>query len=145
MNRKARRLMKNNAEKLADQMLTAVYDYTPDGRRFDRVSAPDAIAALRRAFILMLKGGGEPLAVLLKPETARQFPRGNVEIPEGYGSYLAVGLDKDGRGSYSIRTLYAPGLPRVIADGVGRHEALQSLAKVTAYGGFPVGETKGAC
>lgn len=141
MNRKQRRLIKSNAPTVAAQMAGQAYDYTPAGRLM-RVTHPVAVAALTRAFQHMLANGCEAHTTRLSSTTAEAFPRG-APTPAGATSYLAVGLDPDGRGTYSIRSIMTPGAPANLADLLNRRAALLHLQELTKTRGFPMGEPEG--
>ena len=57
-----------------------------------------------------LQNGGEPQVMRLTIAEADAFPRRGSDL-KGAHPYLAVGLDLDGRGTYSLRHIYTPGAP----------------------------------
>ena len=141
MNRKQRRSVKANAAAIAAEMAGAAYDYTPAGALV-RVTHLVAIAALARAFRHMIANGCEAHTTRISSATADAFPRGN-PTPEGASSYLAVGLDPDGRGTYSIRAIATPGAPAYLAEILNRKAALHHLSTHTRTRGFPLGKAEG--
>jgi hypothetical protein len=136
MNRQQRRNVKANAPAIAEEMARLAYDYTPEGELV-RVADPVAQAALKRAFLHMLKNGCEPHTTRISDVTAAAFPRAK-QPPAGVSTYLAVGLDPDGRGTYSIRSITTPGAPAHIAEVLNREYALRHLQEHTARRGFPI-------
>lgn len=141
MNRKQRRSIKANAAGIAAKMAGAAYDYTTAGALV-RVTHPVAIAALVRAFQHMLANGCEAHTTRISSATANAFPRGN-PTPQGALSYLAVSLDPDGRGTYSIRAIATLGAPAYLAELLNRKAALHHLSAHTGTRGFPLGKAKG--
>ena len=140
MNRKVRRLMKANAPSIAAEMAGQAFDYTPAGKLV-KVSHPAAVAALTRAFQHMLLNGGEPHTIRISSATAEAFPRG-VPTPEGATSYIAVGMDPDGRGTYSIRAAVTPHAPPEIAEMLNREAVLHHLQPHLQTRGFPIGDAQ---
>lgn len=131
-NRAMRRKAAAHAAKTAKLLAMTAFNYTPGGSKVVAVEAPEAIAALTWAFTALLQNGCEPLAVRLKPETAAQFPEGDIDKIEGGTPYLAVGLDPDRRATYLVQ--YAktvntpPGAPASLADKMNREAVLRNLA-----------------
>jgi hypothetical protein len=136
MNRKQRRAAKTVADGAAAQMAAAAFDYTAQGQLV-RVTHPKAVAALQRAFALMIEGGCHPIATRIPHSTAETFPRAIGYGPE-VASYLAVGLDPEGRGTYSLRAIVTPDAPPALADQYNRQAALECLRPLTASRGFPI-------
>ena len=141
MNRNQRRTLRANAPAIAALMAETVYDYTPAGAMV-RVTHPAAVAALTRAFQHMIASGGEPHTMRIPSATAEAFPRRS-PTPAGATSYLAVGLDPDGRGTYSVRAIATPGAPPSLAEALNRKAALHHLSEHTQRRGFPMGKTQG--
>ena len=71
-NRAQRRAMGANAEALADRMVSKIFDF--ECGTLVSVTDPLAVGALRRAFRLMLRAEGEPVAIPLSPAEANGFP-----------------------------------------------------------------------
>lgn len=138
MNRKQRRQRQATATLLAG----TCYDYTPEGRVI-RVSHPEAIKALKRAFQMLIENDCEPQVVKLPYRVAVTFP-GKVERPD-LATYLAVGIDVDGRGTYSLRKIVTPGAAGTVAEMCNRAVALSCLAPKLKERGFPIKATAGTC
>ena len=139
MNRAQRRAMKGSADSLASTIAGRCYDI--HGAGLQRVCDPHSIKALTRAFALLLRSGGQPLAVPISEAEARGFPRFDGSLFTGGVSWLAVGMDAENRASYTLQT--AKGDDRSAAHEVARSLALSRLGLVCATAGFPMGEGMG--
>ncbi len=73
---------------------------------------------------------------------ADAFPRKETDL-KGAHPYLAVGLDPDGRGTYSLRHIYTPGTPADVAEMCNRNAALHHLGPHIKTRGFPAGSMAG--
>lgn len=142
MNRKQRRQRQATAKAAAALLAGACYDYTLEGRVI-RVSHPEAIKALKRAFQMLIENDCEPQVVKLPYRVAVTFP-GKVERPD-LSTYLAVGVDVDGRGTYSLRQIVTPGATGAAAEMCNRAVALSCLAPKLKERGFPIKATAGTC
>lgn len=86
-----------------------------------QVTDPNALGALRRGLTPMLRTGGNPVALPVSKAEAYGFPlHKDRQIPGGK-TWLAVGLDRDGRGSYALHSVRAE-------DGVAAHDVARTLA-----------------
>jgi hypothetical protein len=114
-------------------------------RRAIRGSAKATAAVLAGRcydFALLLRNGGRPVAVPVSETEARGFPRwAAMTLPDGV-TWLAVGMDGDGRASYSLHTASSP--IRALAHDAARVLALSKLAAICATRGFPMGPARGA-
>ena len=126
-NRAARRARKANAVSIATTLSALCYDFREDGTAV-RVSDAKAVAALKRAFVLMLRADGNPVAVPLSDVEAQAFIDGSV-------TWLAVGLDPDNRGAYALQSAKADSL--AVAHDAARALALARLSDVSGSRGFP--------
>jgi len=142
MNRQQRRAVKAVAEGAAEELSRLAYDYTPQGQLV-RVTHPKAVAALKRAFLLMIDNGCKPQVTRIAPDTAEAFPRAT-RPPEGVSCYLAVGLDPDARGTYSLRNITTPDAPPEVEEQLNRRAALAHLQPLIARRGFPQATGSGA-
>ena len=133
LNRAQRRAMKRKAPAHAAFMATCCFDFLKDG--VQPISAPQAVAALSRAFRRLIEAGGLPLAVPVTEAEALGFPERQVDHLPGAVTWLAVGLDVQGRGSYALHSALATN--RAIAHDAARTLALAQQAEVCAYPGFP--------
>lgn len=139
-NRALRRKMRAEAKPAAALMAARCYDFR-DGSDLVPVGAPMAVAALTRAFTLLLRNGGKPVAVPIAMAEAQAFPRWyNHAVPGGV-TWLAVGMDHDGRASYALQTASSPVL--AYAHDAARERALHDLALVCATSGFPAAKSRG--
>lgn len=139
-NRAQRRRMKGAAAPTAALMAARCYDFQSGGDLV-RITAPAAVAALTRAFALLLRFGGQPVAVPIAEAEARGFPRWSREVVPGGVTWLAVGMDTEGRASYALQTASSPFT--AFAHEAAREKALRSLAHVCATAGFPVSGSRG--
>jgi hypothetical protein len=136
MNRQQRRAARAVSDAAAIEMAANSFDYTPDGRLV-KVTHPKAVAALRRAYSVMMDNKCAPLATRISPEAAAKFPRAKRPL-EGVKSYLAVGLDPEGRGAYSLRDIATPDAPPELEDTLNRRAALAKLQPKLQRVGFPM-------
>lgn len=138
-NRAQRRAMKMNAKATAAKLAARCYDF----HRGVIVPVTDkrAIAVLTRAFTLLLRAGGRPMAVPITEAEALGFPGHEITRLPGGVTCLAVGIDTEGRASYALQS--AAGLDRAAAHDAARDRALSRLAGICATPGFPMGEAKG--
>ena len=133
--RAQRRIMKRKAGEMADRMARCCHDFHR-GALVPVTHAP-AIAALTRAFTLLLRAGGQSMAVPLSEAEALGFPRhARDRLAQGV-TWLAVGLDPEGRGTYALQSAASPDRPS--AHEAARSLALSRLAVTTATAGFPMG------
>ncbi len=133
LNRAQRRALKRKAPASAALMAACCFDFLKDGPK--PVTHPDAVAALTRAFRRLIETGGKPLAVPVSETEALGFPERTADILPGGVTWLAVGLDVQGRGSYALHTAISDDRP--VAHEVARSLALARLAEVCAFSGFP--------
>lgn len=137
MNRAERRKARATAGKVAGIFARCCADYDRTGKQ-QKVTHPRAIALLERAFTVMLQNGGEPHTIELTQKDAATFPRGaDTKAPEDCPSWLAVGVDREGRGTYTLRHSKVFGPDTHTAKRIAIAEAQADLAKHTAYPGFP--------
>lgn len=134
-NRNQRRAMKRNAVTNAAMLAACCFDY--DGEAMLPVADPLATAVLRRAFTRMLQAGGEPMAVPLSEAEARAFPfhEGEKRLLPGGVTWLAVGVDVSGRGTYAMQC--AKDESRALAHEAARAMALSRLRASLDMPGFP--------
>lgn len=144
LNRQKRRLLISEAGRLAAKLATSCFDYTPDGR-IVRVADSKAVRVLERAFATMLRKGGEPVVIEITPESASAFPRqkGRPAAPFDAKPWLAVGIDSEGRGTYSLRHLKIIGVDRSEAEAFAQVAMLGELERETGRPGFPMGAPMG--
>ncbi len=133
LNRAQRRAMKRKAPAHAALMATCCFDFLKDG--VQPITDPQAVAALSRAFRRLIEAGGQPLAVPVTEAEALGFPERQADHLPGAVTWLAVGLDVQGRGSYALHSALSP--DRATAHDVARTLALARLAEVCALPGFP--------
>jgi hypothetical protein len=133
LSRAQRRAMKRKAPANAAFMAACCFDFLKDGMK--PITAPQAIAALTRAFRRLIEAGGQPVAVPVTEAEALGFPERQADHLQGAVTWLAVGLDVQGRGSYALHSALSP--DRATAHDVARTLALAQLAEVCAYPGFP--------
>ncbi|MCF7700923.1 hypothetical protein [Loktanella sp. M215] len=141
MTRQERRKVKATAAKTAALFARVCTDYGPDGQ-LTPVDHPKAVAALQRAFHRLLQNGGEPQVMRLTLAEAEAFPRKGADL-KGAHPYLAVGLDPDVRGTYSLRHIYTPGAPADMAEMCNRNASLHHLRPHIRTRGFSAGPTTG--
>ena len=103
------------------------------------ITQPAAVAALARAFKRMVQADCQPLAVPLSQAEAQAFPRHKPQFVQAGATWLAVGLDTEGRGAYALQTAIGP--DRAQAHEAARARALADLARLTARHGFPDRQT----
>ena len=139
-NRAQRRAMKATTQAAAALMATRCYDFHAGGDLV-RITDPQYIVALTRAFTLLLRFGGTPVAVPIAETEARGFPRWRDDVAPGGVTWLAVGMDRDGRASYALQSASSP--LNALAHDAARERALGNLAHICATAGFPMGEARG--
>lgn len=133
-NRAQRRVLKHNAKAAAAQLARRCYDYRAGGGMAP-VIHPGAVAALTRAFTLLLHRCGEPVAVPIAKVEAEGFPRWPDDVAPVGVTWLAVGVDMEGRASYALQSAANPSLD--LAHEAARAKALAELERVCATRGFP--------
>lgn len=133
LTRAQRRAMKSKAPATAAVMAACCFDFLRDGMK--PITHPQAVAALTRAFRRMIEAGGKPVAVPVSDAEALGFPERKADHLPGGVTWLAVGLDVQGRGSYALHTAQSDDRP--IAHEVARSLALTRLAEVCASPGVP--------
>lgn len=68
------------------------------------VTDPAAIGALTRAFTLLLRFGGDPVAVPIAEAEAAGFPLWRDDVVSGGVAWLAVGIDSEGPGMIPLHS-----------------------------------------
>lgn len=134
MNRADRRVMKRKAPAAAAIMASCCFDFERGSLK--PVTELKAIEALTRAFTLLIRANGKPVAIPLSEAEAMGFPERNAGFLPGAVNWLAVGLDVQGRGTYALHS--ADSDNRQHAHEVARALALGRLAEVCATAGFPL-------
>jgi hypothetical protein len=134
MNRALRRAMKCNAKPTAALLARHCYDFEGGGKLV-RVADPKALVALSRAFELLLRNGGLSLALPVSEQEAAGFPNWHRDRLPNWVTWLAVGMDRDGRAAYCLQSASSPS--RAAAHDAAREKALQRLAGLCQTSGFP--------
>jgi hypothetical protein len=143
MNRAQRRKMRKAADTVAARFASACYDYTPKGRLV-RVTHPRAVALLEKAFAHMLRTGAASHVVKLTQQDGSTFPRGTHNaLPYPAPYWLAVGLDREGRGTYALEQIDIRGADAVTERRLAEAQVLARLARHTCYAGFPMPMAEG--
>ena len=137
MNRAQRRALQRNAPATAALMASCCFDFLTDGLK--PITNPVAVAALTRAFTHLIRSGGQPLAIPVSEVEALGFPERKPDHLPGAVTWLAVGLDVQGRGSYALHSALSQ--DRAAAHEAARALALSRLAEVCATAGFPAATT----
>lgn len=132
-NRAQRRAMKRDAPAKAALMAACCFDFLKDGMK--PITDPRAVAALTRAFRRMIEAGGNPLALPVTEAEALGFPERKADHLPGAVTYLAVGLDVQGQGTYALHCALSNDL--ATAHEVARTLALSRLNATCAFPGFP--------
>lgn len=144
MNRAARRKLAAQAPHLSRIMAASALDLT--ARKPVPVSQGPALLALERGFRLLLRTRQNgPVAIPLSQAEATAFPNPtDPGLVRRGASWLAVGLDPDGRGCWAVETVaafhHAPGdaarpLPGPSHDGA-RERALATVRRGMATRGL---------
>lgn len=110
LNRRDRRAQRARLRLDADRSAALLARFTLDlapGAGALPVSDPRAVRALEQGFRHVLRHGGAPHVVRLPEETALAFPSRGGPPPAGWAHYLAVGLDRAGRGTFVLRPIRA--------------------------------------
>lgn len=134
-NRAARRQMRACVRTAAAVLARCCIDRNPRTGRHVTVSAPRAVQALERAFALLLTEGGKPQVLRLTDEAAAAFPAHDPAIiPPGARPFIAVGLDVDGRATFTLRHIVVGNAAdatteRRAAEALMRAELAPSLAR----------------
>ena len=99
---------------------------------------PAAFAAMTRALRKCLKSGGSPALLKLNADEAEGFPNPRPHT-DGWQTWLAVGIDREGRGTYVTRAFKfngaAPNLELLEARTVMLDCLQSALAQPFRYGG----------
>lgn len=114
MNRAQRRRCAARADATAAILARTTHDRGEDGAA-RHVADPLAQAALRRAFAHVLRHGEGCHVMRLSAREAAAFPS-PPDTGGGGGAWLAVGFDRDGRGTYALRGLHVAGAPDALAE-----------------------------
>jgi hypothetical protein len=111
--------------------------HTRNGRIVATRAGERAVRVLARAFGEMLRTG-EPAVVQLSPAEALAFPGADPEGAQQAQSWLAVGIDVEGRGSYCLRHLHCgrSGLDRMTARRAVERLMLRELAEICGRAGL---------
>ncbi|MBL9050150.1 MAG: hypothetical protein JNK19_08575 [Tabrizicola sp.] len=125
--------MKSKAPATAAVMAACCFDFLKDGMK--PITHPQAVAALTRAFRRMIEAGGKPLAIPVSETEALGFPERRPDHLPGGVTWLAVGLDVQGRGAYALHSALSE--DKATAHEVARTLALARLAEVCSFPGFP--------
>lgn len=134
MNRTARRALKARAPTMARLWAATCLEFT--GGRLQRVDAPAAVEAMRKAFQRMVEAGGAPMAVPISEEAAMGFPARRAQPMPGAAHILAVGVDVDGRGTCALESVISE--DRALAHEMGRQRALKRLRECMAVPNYPI-------
>lgn len=140
MTRAQRRAMKRKAPASAALLAATCFDFMKG--ELKPITNPQAVAALTRAFRRLIEAGGQSLALPVSEAEALGFPERKADHLPGGVTWLAVGLDVQGRGSYALHTALADN--RAVAHEVARTLALARLREVCAFPGFPTVHLPGA-
>lgn len=145
MNRSARRKLAANAEALSVLMAASCLGYSKAGA-LGRIKDAGATKALEGAFASMLRQGGEPVVIQIGNEVANAFPFQSVPdviFASLAKAWLAVGIDRAGRGTYAMRRLVIAGSTEAEERDIAEVAMLGELARELNVPGFPVGTTAG--
>ena len=107
MNRAQRRRLAAQADRAAHLLASATFDRAPDGR-LAHVAHPRAQRALARAFAHLIRHDHRSHLTRIAPQDAAAFPS-PAEVPDGWAAWLAVGVDRDGRGTFVLRSVRVEG------------------------------------
>ena len=137
------RLLRRKADQIAAEMAASCLSYSPQGY-LARVADSPAVRALATAFATMLRNGGEPAVIEITQEAADAFRRGSApRATLDVKHWLAVGLDREGRGTYSLRHLEIVCADRAEAAAFAQIVMLGELARETGQPGYPMGAPMG--
>lgn len=136
--RTERRKMRACAKTVAPLLARSCLDSDPRTGRKTAVDHPRAVAVLERAFNRLMTEAGEIQIIALTEETAGTFPAYDPgRIPPGAKPWLAVGLDLDGRGTFTVRHVLAPFAPDATTERRAAELALKAeLAPHLARSGW---------
>lgn len=140
MNRQARRQLAANADTLSVLMAATCLGYAP-GKATALVRNARAVQVLQAAFAKMMRGGGEPQVVQIAKEVADAFPlqrKGDVDFADLAKAWLAVGIDREGRGTYAMRRLVIRGVSPTEERDIAEVAMLGELARELNMPGFPI-------
>jgi hypothetical protein len=108
-NRTQRRKLRACAKTYAPLLAQTCLNFDTHTGRTTVVEDPLAVAVLERAFNRLLIEGGQIQTLALTEEVARTFPAYDPgRILPGAKPWLAVGLDIDGRGTFTLRHILVP-------------------------------------
>ena len=136
-NRRYRKVMAAKAKVLAVKLAGTAIDYDRAGRLV-KVTDARARAVLRQAYERMLRAGGEPQLLQLAHDTAAAFPRGGQAPDDRASAWLAVGVDRAGMATYTLRWLDVSGLDPVTRRTAAEAALFTELAAECGIAGFPV-------
>ena len=83
----------------------------------------------------MIEAGCRPVAIPITEQEADGFPRHAASRHAGSVTWLAVGVDTEGRGAYALQS--AASKVRAAAHDAAKEKALANLALICAAPGFP--------
>ena len=146
MNRRERRILVAEADRLAIRLASSCVDYTTDGAVV-RVEDWRAVKVLQTAFASVLRNGCEPVVIRITQEVANAFPRqrASADVPADATPWLAVGIDGEGRGTYSLRRLRVALVGQHEAKALAEMAMLGELRRETERIGIPMGAAMGEC
>lgn len=140
MNRNMRRKLAANAEALSALMAASCLGYSRAGA-LGPIKDAGAGKVLESAFAAMLRQGGDPFVIQIGNEVANGFPFQS--RPDGIfaglaKAWLAVGIDREGRGTYAMRRLVITGVSEADERDMAEVAMLGELARELNVPGFPV-------
>lgn len=123
-NRSAREALKRQAPAIAAHLAadTRVFD----GSALVLVSDPLAVGAMFRAFRMMVRAAGQPVALPISRAEALAFPATKARDLPGSVYWLAVGVSASGQAISSVQCVSGP--VKAVAHELARTRALAAVA-----------------
>jgi hypothetical protein len=134
LTRTKRRQMRRNADRIAAVLAAGALE-SDGGMR--AVTDPTARRVLREGYAEMIRNGCKPITNRITHKQAASLP-GCRPTPPGAQWWIALGLDCDGRGTWTARWAYAPGLPPDDVRDLIEVKLLADLARAANVSGLPV-------
>lgn len=132
MNRTDREALRKSAPAIAARLAAATINLV--GSKLVPVSDPLAVGALARAFTLLIRAGGKPVAVPLSRGEVLAFPKSRpLDLP-GTVHWLAVGTDGQGLAISTVHSVCGP--VKAVAHDLARSRALAAISEFGAFSGL---------
>lgn len=128
-NRSTREALKRQAPAIAARLAADTWVF--DGAELVVVADPMAVGALFRAFRMMIRAAGQPVALPISRAEALAFPANNSRDVPGSVYWLAVGVNVSGKATSSVQCVSGP--VKAVSHELARTRALAAVADGCAF------------